>query len=121
VTGQRDQTGIRLLDPCLSRLIRALALEATIRFIPSGPIPVGRDNQHAAYGECVGGKWQFYRFRTSELISIDNFRNVTDSIRVSAHEPGIGRSTGQLALEVLEEIMSKDIAMVRPTHPECLD
>jgi hypothetical protein len=85
------------IDPSRGALIR------------SSSVPCGGDEE-AAHAEWIGEDRQFHvieatiRMRTFELIAVDAVRNVTSSTRVSAHEPGIGKSVGWLALEVLEEL-----------------
>lgn len=79
----------------------------------STSVPCGGDEE-SAYAEWVGEDGQFYlleatvRRHTSELITIDSCRNVTSSTSISAHEPGIGKSVGRLALEVLVAIKHID-------------
>ena len=64
-------------------------------------------------GDWVQGTWltrerRFWEFeavvprRGGELVEIERLEDVTDSIPVSDHVPGAGKSFGHLALEVLD-------------------
>lgn len=87
------------IDPCRGVLVKAAS------------VPCGGDEE-SAYAEWVGEDRQFYsieatiRTRTHNLISVEECKNVTASRAITAHEPGIGKSVGCLALEVLEQIRS---------------
>lgn len=80
--------------------------------VRSSSVPCGGGEQ-SAHAEWIGEDRQFYaieatiRMQTFELIAVDACRNVTSSTRVSAHEPGTGKSVGWLGLEVLEELKSR--------------
>lgn len=66
-------------------------------------------------GNLFSGLWltdslQFWQFEvivsrhSGELLGVDKFENVTPTIVLNAHTPGIGKSFGCLAHEVLSEI-----------------
>jgi len=65
-------------------------------------------------GDWVSGTWltdtrRFWKFeavvptRAGEQVEIERLVDVTDSVLVSAHVPGTGKSFGSLALEVLNQ------------------
>ena len=72
-------------------------------------------------GELYRGIWinherKFFSFTavasyaTSELIDVEEWRDVTDSTDFNAHVPGIGKSFGQRAIETLDELQSSEPA-----------
>ena len=95
------ESALRLngIDPCRGVLVKATS------------VPCG-GGEESARAEWIAEDRQFYsieatiRMGTHELISVDECRNVTTSIAVTAHQPGVGKSAGYLALEVLEQIRS---------------
>lgn len=44
----------------------------------------------------------------NEIVEIESVKDVSDKIIVSAHVKGIGKSWGQLAMELLDEILPED-------------
>ncbi len=89
------------------------ALRANGEASTSGLLVAARTLPDQGGGDWIHGTWltserRFWEFeavvprRNGEPVEIERLEDVTDSIEVSRHVPGTGKSFGYMALEVLD-------------------